>query len=97
MRSNIIDARKVFGDRKREATLRRVESELRAFEQKCSDRTRTYVDLFAAVAWARRNSQSALHDVLFMDENLPDQVLVLRLAKILYGSTSIIRPAPDVA
>jgi hypothetical protein len=86
MKSNIIDARGVFGDRQREALVRRLEIELRAFEQKCPDRPRTFIDMFEAVAWARQNPQSAIHRVLLMDERLPDHAYVSRLAKVLYGA-----------
>jgi hypothetical protein len=84
--NSIIDAREVFGNRQREALLQRLEAELRAFEQKCSDRPRTFIDMFEAVAWARQNPQSAIHRVLLMDERLPDQAYVSRLAKVLYGA-----------
>jgi hypothetical protein len=86
MKSNVIDAREVFGDRQREALVQRLEAELTAFELKCSDRPRTFIDMFEAVAWARQNPQSAIHHVLVMEERLPDQVYVSRLAKVLYGS-----------
>jgi hypothetical protein len=86
MKSNVIDAREVFGDRQREALVQRLEAELVAFEQKCSDRPRTFIDMFEAVAWARQNPQSAIYHILVMHERLPDQVYVSRLAKVLYGS-----------
>jgi hypothetical protein len=97
MKSNIIDAREVFGDRQRQALVQRLEVELRAFERKCSDRPRAFIDMFEAVASARDNPQSAIHQVLLMDDRLPDQVYVSRLAKLLYGPFPIFRHPMDVA
>lgn len=97
VRSNIIDAREVFGDRRRDALVRRLNVELRAFEHKCSDGPRTFIDMFEAVAWARHNPRSAIHHILFMDDRLPDPVYVSRLAKVLYGPFPRVSQPLDVA
>jgi hypothetical protein len=97
VRSNIIDAREVFGDRRRDALVRRLNVELTAFEHKCSDMPRTFIDMFEAVAWARHNPRSAIHHILFMDDRLPDPVYVSRLAKLLYGPFPRVSQPLDVA
>jgi hypothetical protein len=84
----IIDARKVFAELQRATRLRRFETELAAFERRCSDRARPFIDMFEAVAWARRHPQSAIYSILTMDDDQPDQVLVLRLARTVYNRAS---------
>ena len=37
-----------------------------------------------AVAWARKHPRSAIYSILSMDDDLPDQVYVSRLARTLY-------------
>ena len=59
-------------------------AELAAFERQCSDRARTFIDMFEAVAWARKHPRSAIYSILSMDDDLPDQVYVSRLARTLY-------------
>jgi hypothetical protein len=53
-------------------------------KRQCSDRARTFVDMYEAVAWARNHPQSATYSILSMDDDLPDQVYVSRLARTLY-------------
>jgi hypothetical protein len=88
MSAAIIDARKVFAELQRATRLRRFETELAAFEHRCSDRARSFIDMFEAVAWARRHPQSAIYSILTMDDDQPDQVLVLRLARTVYNRAS---------
>jgi hypothetical protein len=38
-----------------------------------------------AVAWARQHPRSAIYSILAMDDDMPDQVYVSRLAGTLYG------------
>ncbi len=85
MSATIIDAREVFGDLQRATRVQRFEAELAAFERRCSDRARTFIDMFQAVAWAREHPRSAIYSILMMDDDLPDQVYVSRLARTLYG------------
>ena len=85
MESNVIDARELFSSR-RALLMRRFEAELASFERKFSDRPRAFIDMLEAVAWARQNPRSAMHHVLLMDDHLPDQVYVSRLARVLYGA-----------
>ena len=84
MSAVIIDAREVFGDLQRATRAERFEAELSAFERQCSDRARTFIDMFQAVAWARQHPRSAIYSILLMDDDLPDQVYVSRLARTLY-------------
>jgi hypothetical protein len=84
MSAAIIDAREVFGDLQRTTRAQRFKAELAAFERQCSDRARTFVDIYEAVAWARKHPQSATYSILSMDDGLPDQVYVSRLARTLY-------------
>ena len=84
MSAAIIDAREVFGDLQRTTRAQRFKAELAAFERQCSDRARTFVDIYEAVAWARKHPQSATYSILSMDDDLPDQVYVSRLARTLY-------------
>jgi hypothetical protein len=88
MSAAIIDARKVFAELQRATRLRRLETELVAFERRRSDRARSFVDMFEAVAWARQHPQSAIYSILTMDDDLPDQVFVLRLARTMYNRAS---------
>jgi hypothetical protein len=88
MSAAIIDARKVFAELQRATRLQRFETELAAFEHRCSDRARFFVDMFEAVAWARENPQSAIYSILTMDDDLPDQAFVLRLARTVYNRAS---------
>ena len=83
----VIDARKVFGSRRQATLTGRFETELSAFERPCSDRAGTFIDMFEAVAWARRRPHSAIWLVLKMDKDndLHDGFYVSRLAKVLYG------------
>jgi hypothetical protein len=81
----IIDAREVFGDLQWATRARRFKAELAAFERQCSDRARTFLDMHEAVSWARQHPRSAIYYILMMDDDLPDQVYVCRLAKTLYG------------
>ena len=46
MSAVIIDAREVFGDLQRATRAERFEAELSAFERQCSDRARTFIDMF---------------------------------------------------
>ena len=85
MSAVIIDAREVFGDLQRATRAEQFEAELSAFERQCSDRARTFIDMFQAVAWARQHPPSAIYSILLMDDDLPDQVYVSRLARTLYG------------
>ena len=85
MSAVIIDAREVFGDLQRPTRAERFEAELAAFERQCSDRARTFLDMYEAVAWARKHPQSTTYSILLMDDDLPDQVYVSRLARTLYG------------
>jgi hypothetical protein len=85
MSAAIIDAREVFGDLQRATRAQQFKAELAAFECQCSDRARTFIDMFQAVAWARQHPRSAIYSILVMDDDLPDQVYVLRLARTLYG------------
>jgi hypothetical protein len=85
MGATIIDARAAFGNRRVATIVDRFEVELAAFERPCSDRARTFVDMFEAVSWARRHPFSAIYAVLNMDDDRPDPVYVSRLAKALYG------------
>ena len=80
--SAVIDARKLFGSLQLEARTRRFKTEVAAFERQCSDRARNFVDMFEAVAWARQHPASAMHFMLAMKDDAPDQVLVGRLARI---------------
>jgi hypothetical protein len=84
MSAAIIDAREVFGDLQRATRAQRFKAELAAFERQCSDRARTFLDMREAVAWTRKHPRSAIYSILSMDDDLPDQVYVSRLAKILY-------------
>jgi hypothetical protein len=84
MSAAIIDAREVFGDLQRATRAQRFKAELAAFERQCSDRARTFLDMYEAVAWARKHPQSATYSFLSMDDDLPDQVYVARLARTLY-------------
>jgi hypothetical protein len=84
MSAAIIDAREVFGDLQRATRAQRFKTELAAFERQCSDRARTFLDMYEAVAWARKHPQSATYSILSMDDDLPDQVYVSRLARTLY-------------
>jgi hypothetical protein len=85
MSGAIIDAREVFGDLQRATRAQRFKAELAAFERQCSDRARTFLDMHEAVTWARQRPRSAIYSILAMDDNLPDQVYVSRLARTLYG------------
>jgi hypothetical protein len=85
MSAAIIDARDVFGDLQWATRARRFKAELAAFERQCSDRARTFLDMHEAVAWARQHPRSAIYSILAMDDDMPDQVYVLRLARTLYG------------
>ena len=85
MSTTIIDAREVFGDLQRVTRAQRFKAELAAFELQCSDRARTFLDMLGAVAWAREHPRSAIYSILAMDDDLPDQVYVSRLARTLYG------------
>jgi hypothetical protein len=85
MSAAIIDARELFGDLQRTTRVQRFKAELAAFERQCSDRGRTFIDMFQAVAWARQHPRSAIYYILTMDDDLPDQVYVSRLARKLYG------------
>ena len=85
MSAAIIDAREVFSDLQRATRAQRFKAELAAFEQQCSDRARTFLDMHGAVAWARQHPWSAIYSILAMDDDRPDQVYVSRLAKTLYG------------
>jgi hypothetical protein len=85
----IIDAREVFGTRQRATLAGRFEAELADFKHPCSDRARTFIDMFEAVAWARQHPRSAIYSVLWMDDDLPDQVYVNRLARTLYGDRRV--------
>jgi hypothetical protein len=91
----LVDARELFGDLQRKARTLRFKAELAAFERQCSNRARTFFDMFDAVAWARQNPNSATYSMLAMDDDAPDQVFVARLARIVYGrpGTSRIRGA----
>jgi hypothetical protein len=79
--SAVVDARKLFGSLQLEARTRRFKTEVAALERQCSD----FVDMFEAVAWARQHPASAMHFMLAMKDDARDQVLVGRLARILYG------------
>jgi hypothetical protein len=48
------------------------------------DRARTFLDMCEAVAWARQHPRSAIYSILAMDDDLPDQVYVSRLARTMY-------------
>ena len=85
MSAAIIDAREVFGDLQRATRAQRFKAELTAFERQCSDRARTFLDMHEAVAWARLHPRSAIYSILAMDDDMPDQVYVSRLARTLYG------------
>ena len=85
MSAVIIDAREVFDDLQRATCTRRFMTELASFERQCSDRARTFLDMHGAVAWARQHPWSAIYSILAMDDDMPDQVYVSRLAKTLYG------------
>jgi hypothetical protein len=85
MSAAIIDAREVFGDLQRATRAQRFKAELATFERQCSDRARTFLDMHEAVAWARQHPRSAINSILAMDDDLPDQVYVSRLARTLYG------------
>ena len=85
MSAAIIDAREVFGDLQRAARAQQFKAELAAFERQCSDRARTFVDMHGAVAWARQHPGSAIYSILAIDDDMPDQVYVSRLARTLYG------------
>ena len=85
MSAAIIDARELLGDLQRATRVQRFEAELAAFERQCPDRARTFIDMFQAVAWARQHPRSAIYSILLMDDDLPDQVYVSRLARTLYG------------
>jgi hypothetical protein len=85
MSGTVIDARKVFGNRRQATLTGRFEAELSAFERPCSDRAGTFIDMFEAVAWARQCPHSAIWLVLKMNDDLPDGFYVSRLAKVLYG------------
>ena len=85
MSAAIIDAREVFGDLQRATRAQQFKAELAAFECQCSDRARTFIDMFQAVAWARQHPRSAIYSILVMDDDLPDQVYVSRLARTVYG------------
>ena len=84
MSAAIIDAREVFSDLQRATRARRFKAEPAAFECQCSDRARTFLDMREAVAWARKHPRSAIYSILSMDDDLPDQVYVSRLARTLY-------------
>jgi hypothetical protein len=84
MSAAIIDAREVFGDLQRATRAQRLKAELAAFKRQCSDRARTFLDMREAVAWARKHPRSAIYSILSMDDDLPDQIYVSRLAKTLY-------------
>ena len=88
MSAAIIDARDVFGDLQWVTRARRFKAELAAFERQCSDRARTFLDMHEAVAWARQHPQSAIYSILAMDVDMPDQVYVSRLARILCGRSA---------
>jgi hypothetical protein len=85
MNAAIIDARELFGDLQLTTRVQRFKAELAAFERQCSDRARTFVDMHGAVAWARQHPRSAIYSILAMDDDMPDQVYVSRLARTLYG------------
>ena len=85
MSAAIIDARELFGDLQRTTRVQRFKAELATFERQCSDRARTFIDMFQAVAWARQHPRSAIYSILMMDDDQPKQVYVSRLARTLYG------------
>ena len=85
MSAAIIDAREVFSDLQR-ATRALAILRLNLPPSNASARTAlgTFLDMREAVAWARKHPRSAIYSILSMDDDLPDQVYVSRLARTLY-------------